>query len=406
MFANLCKVFLCVFHFSKALECYRCDNGKTEADCQQTTLCSIDQNMCYTEVRNTWDGEVSIMKSCYQDLACQTLVSQNGHNCPNVCAICCSGDLCNTRGPEFCSCEILTTTTIATTPPPTTTTETTRTTTTTAKTTTLNTARPTTRTTSSATNPMTTEIQNTTQAELETTTAARITDTTQDACTELKDIPLASTKLLCDEGNFTSCMSSNHSPIIVLDNDEYTINHKPSTTYNCRKLQSDTTVNLGTTSSSMTLSCVKLHPSASTTTVVNLEPSQPNYEGNLTIYCDFEDIFSDSLIEALPNPCNPTYIRCFVIFYPASLPGFTPTEATQSSEVTQTIEVTQAVKDVLSSSSQGVAVWLIIVIAIACTIAVVVSFVFLYKAMSSRGIYRVNKVTPKSPDIKNAKINT
>ncbi|XP_078490902.1 uncharacterized protein LOC108950384 [Ciona intestinalis] len=150
----------------------------------------------------------------------------------------------------------------------------------------------------------------------------------------------------------------------------------------------------------MTLSCVKLHPPASTTTAVNLEQSQPNSEGNLTVYCDFEDRFSDPLMEAMPNPCNPTNIRCFVIFYPATLPGFTQTEATQ------TIEVTQAVKDVLSSSSQGVAVWLIIVIAIACTVAVVVSFVFLYKAMNSRGIYRVNKVAPKSPDIKNAKIIT
>nr|XP_039268422.1 uncharacterized protein LOC120343346 [Styela clava] len=100
-------IFVCLMKIAKALRCYECVNAASESECSwKTRTCEVDQEMCYTEIRNYGD-RVSITKSCYQGKACAILASQNSHECPRVCSLCCEGNLCNKKGPSACGCNLV-----------------------------------------------------------------------------------------------------------------------------------------------------------------------------------------------------------------------------------------------------------------------------------------------------------
>ncbi|XP_076806557.1 uncharacterized protein LOC143450044 [Clavelina lepadiformis] len=95
-----------LLHDVNGLNCYACENAQSDEEClHRKVACGVDQNVCYTEVRNTSSGYVLITKSCYQDHACSILERQNEHSCPVTCSLCCSGNFCNAISPKICTCK-------------------------------------------------------------------------------------------------------------------------------------------------------------------------------------------------------------------------------------------------------------------------------------------------------------
>jgi len=116
-------VFLSMLAVCSALQCWTCDNAKSDEDCMENgelQLCQENEHACHTEIRRGgWGSYPLITKRCKQGLACRNNQVQNDRNAwqptqcnakipSSVCRCCCNDeDGCNKYTDEKCGEKVI-----------------------------------------------------------------------------------------------------------------------------------------------------------------------------------------------------------------------------------------------------------------------------------------------------------
>nr|CAB3265209.1 cell wall protein DAN4-like [Phallusia mammillata] len=389
------------------------------------------------------------MKSCYQAHACNINRDQNDHSCPRSCALCCYGDLCNEKGPDLCTCDILKLTTV---PPP-------RTTTRFGYFPWLPRAPKPTKRVAKATvrdkqkraevggnvnqtfADVTTQVDQTqkttaaapTTATTNTTTSIVPTtnSTTKPECEVFKAIPEYSPEIICNEAEneeeLVECEGQPHTRALWESPTYFLANLSGHAWMRCRDFPENSTGSVEESNDrSLKLTCTETQlPNPQRQNTNRTRHNNATLEGTVTIYCTAGS-YSIDMSESFE--CDDTFkVTCFMIFTSHSLPTIEPYQTgdfedthtgtlamVTTDNVTTTLtslatdEDAVAIEGNLATASGSLETWSIVVIALGCLLLVALSAVMLFRLITRRGIYHVNKVAPsdetkKEPEPENGK---